>query len=313
MVYDADTLKTTLFNSWDLTGRLARDGTKDTPRPIKFFAHDQQQSEIYDKAVEVILQSPLNKEYKGEFFERQEQNFLIRIRYHRQGNNKADWDISESDVQLMEQKIMTILQTVYDPWVGNGTYWSANFLWSNVDKLDGPDPMLVRELNIILGKIVSRINSGFFSFRRGVLFQNAGSQGDNPPGANYSYTEVFDVDDMESFGDKELAVTGDFGDGKGVPLHYATRFQGMWTGSMYLKTNDIGNTTDKVNQIYRRMNNGEHPEVIFVSTYKNNAGQTYTKTQTLILLEKHTKFPTTDLVVVRLVGKIIKPSVETVV
>ena len=314
MVYEADTLRDVLFTNWALTGRLAKEGTANTDRPIFFFAREQVLDKIETKSITVIKDTSIKTRRKTEFFTIEEDRFTIEVRYKLQGTNRVDWDLSEADAEDMEEEVNRIIDTVYNPHLGTGIFFTSDFLWDNQDKIndESQSPVLLRILTITLTRIISRTNNVFDSFRRGIIFDDSASQGDNKPGADYSYTEVFNVEAFEGFSDKSLQVQA-HPDGVGVPLLYSGAFGGTIIMSSYFKDTDVGTTTDKINQIYKRQSNGEHPEIVLIRTYTNAAGQTLTKTSTVRILEIKDPEPTSNILEWQMLGKIIKPSTWSVV
>ena len=315
MVYEADTLRDVLFTNWALTGRLAKEGTVNTDRPVYFFARYQILDKIETKSVTVIKETSIKTRRKTEFFTIEEDRFLIEVRYKLQGTNREDWDLSEADAEDMEEEVNRIIDTVYNPHLGTGIFFTSDFLWANKDKINDEvqSPVLLRTLTITLTRIISRSNNVFDSFRRGVIFDlSLSSNLNTPPGADYSYTEVFDVEAFEGFADKSLQVQA-HPDGVGVPLLYSGAFGGTIIMRSYFKDTDVGSTADKINQIYKRQANGEHPEVALVRTYTNPASQTLTKTSTVRILEIKDPEPTSNILEWQMIGKIIKPSTWSVV
>ncbi len=317
MVYESDTLRDILELNWNLTGRLVKQGTDDSTRPVFFFAHEQNLDKIETKAVEVIKSTSKKIRRKTEFFTREEDRFEIKVRYKIQGTNTDDWDTSESDVEDMEEEIERIIDTVYNPQTGIGIFWSSDFNWKNEDQIntDKQRQIIVRTMTIILIRLISRVTGVFDSFQRGALFDlSASSNLNTPPGADYNYTEVFAIEEFEGFHSKEVQVQA-HPDGKGVPLIYAGGFGGTMIMRSYMKAADLGSTADKINQIYKRQSNGEYPEVAILSTYTNQASQTLAKTRVVNIIEVQDPQPSTEgngLLVWTLIAKIIKPSVWSV-
>lgn len=315
MVYEADTLRDVLFTNWALTGRLQKDEPGAGKRPIFFFAHEQVPDKLETKSINVIKNTSIKTRRKTEFFTIEEDRFTIEARYKLQGTNLEDWDVSEADAEDMEEEVNRIIDTVFNPHLGTGIFFTSDFVWDNKDRIgdDVASPMILRILTITLTRIISRSNNVFDSFRRGVIFDlTASSNLNTPPGADYSYTEVFDVEAFEGFADKSLQVQA-HPDGVGVPLLYSGAFNGTIIMRSYFKDTDVGVTTDKINQIYKRQSNGEHPEVALVRTYTNAAGQTLTKTSIVRILEIRDPEPTTNILEWQMIGKIIKPSVWSVI
>jgi hypothetical protein len=313
MVYEADTLKEILRLNWTLTGLMAAEGTAAADksiRPIKFFARDQNDEKIETKAIEVHKEAPLGIANANEFFTNEDDEFKIRVLYKLQDLSKDDWDLTESNVEDIEEEIQRIIATTYNPQTGIGIWFTIQETWRDVDEINVPnqEPILVRELTIRLTRIVSRDTGVFDSFQRGCLFDlSASSNMNSPPLADFNYTEVFDIMDNEGHVPRQITPTS-HPDGDGVQLFYAGHFDGTLTMNSKLKAADVGTTDDKINQIYKRQTNGEYIEAVIVSTYTNNAGQTLTKTRFIHVIDVRIVQGMSNLLEWQITAKIIKPS-----
>jgi len=314
MSYQAETLKNILFAQWSLTGRLAKDGTTNTPRPVFFFSREQLEEKIESKAIEVIKSTPLVTQRNTEFYTNETDEFLIRIIYKLQGTTRADWDISESDTELMETEIETILKTVFNPQTATGLFFASDLTWSDNDKINQPDqdPYIVRELRLSLTRIISRNNKTFNTFDRGVFFDLSESLNmDNPPTTDRDFVEVFDITGTQGHRIRELDVTSNL-DGVGIPLFYAGRFSGLIIMKSYFTEDDIGNDASKINQIYKRQQNGELIEAAIVQTYSNTNSKLYTETTLCLVTEIRKPSPMSTLKTWEITAKILKPTIETI-
>ena len=313
MVYEADTLKEILRTSWTLTGLLSAEGTaaaNNVLRPIKFFAREQLDEKIESKAIEVIKQTPLPIDENNEFFTEETDEFLIKITKKLGNVSKDDWDQAEADLEDIETEVERILKATYNPQTGVGVWFSTSFNWKNIDSINHPkeDAYLIRTLTLTLTRIVSKSTDVFDSFKRGVFIDLSGSSNmDSAPGADYDYTEVYNIEKSEGFRDVELDVTSN-PDGVGVPLFYAGRFSGTLVMHSKMRDNDIGSSADKINSIYMRQTNGEKIEAAIVRTYTNNASQTLTITTVVRVQEVRIVEPQTNLLEWQILAKVIKPS-----
>lgn len=318
MVYEADTLKETLRTNWALTGKLAAEGTVAADgqiRPVHFFARDQIEDKIVSKAVEVHKRSPLVTKQENEFFTNETDEIGIRVVYKVEGTSKKGFDESESNVEDIEEEVERILDLTFNPQTGIGIFFTRSLDWSDEDKINipGKDAYIVRELTIRLTRIVSRSNNVFDSFQRGALFDLSASANMNtPPGADFNYTEVFNITENEGFRPREIPVTS-HPDGAGVQLFYAGAFSGLILMNSKLKSDDIGTTSDKINQIKLRQSNGEYIEAAIVSTYTNNNAQTLTVTRIVHVIDVRITQGMSNLLEWQITAKIIKPSTLTVV
>lgn len=314
MTYEAETLKNILFANWSLIGRLAKTDTPNTKRPVFFFSREQIKDKIESKSLEVIKSTPLTTQKNTEFYTNETDEFLLRWTYKLQGTTRADWDISESDTELAEIEINSILKTVYDPQNGVGVFFTSDLVWSDNDQINQgeSDPYIVRELRLSLTRIISRNPDVFNTFDRGVFFDvSESSNMDNVPGADFNYVEVFDITSTQGHRVRELDVTSN-PDGVGIPIFYAGRFSGLIMMKSYFSAADIGNDASKLNQIYRRQQNGELITAAIIQSYSNNNSQIYTETTLCLITEIRKPNPAAKLKEWEITAKIIKPTIESI-
>lgn len=210
----------------------------------------------------------------------------------------------------MEEEIERIIKLTYDPQAGINVFWTSDLRWADKDELNNAksDPYIVRILTLRLTRIIGRSTDIFDSFQRGAFFDlSASSNMDNPPGADFNYTQVNNIETSEGFKDVELDVTKN-PDGVGIPLYFAGRFTGILIMQAYLDDNVIGTTDDKINQIHLRKINGEKVEAALVRTYTNRASQTITLTTILRVENVRLVEGTTGLMTWQITSKIIKPT-----
>lgn len=313
MVYEADTLKEILRTGWTLTGQLAADGTpaaNKVANPLRFFAREQMKDKIATKSIEVNKETPKVAIHNTEFFTEETDEFTIKIIRKLTGTAKTEWDQSEADVEDIEEEIERIIKLTFDPIAGIGVFWSSDLRWKDADEINLPkqDPYIVRILTLRLSRLVSGAADMFDSFQRGAFFDLSGSSNmDNPPGGNFTYAQMFDIEDSEGFRDIEVDVTS-HPDGVGIPLYYAGRFGGILIMKAYLDDNVFGTSADKINRIYLRQNNGEKIEAAIVRTYTNRASQTITLTTILRVDNVRIVELTTGLMTWQITSKIIKPT-----
>ena len=317
MVYEADTLKELLRLNWTLTGLLSAEGTvaaEKNVRPIKFFARDQNDEKIETKAIEVHKVSPLATTDANEFFTTESDEIKIRVLYKLNDLAKDGWDLTESNVEDVEEEIERILATIFNPQSGIGIWFTTSLNWRDVDQINVPkqEPILVRELTIRLTRIVSRDTGVFDTFQRGTFFDvSEGSNVDVPPGADKNYTQVFNIVDNGGFRPTQLPVTS-HPDGTGIQLFYAGAWDGNLTMTSKLTADDIGLNGSQINQIHERQQNGEYIEAVVVSTYTNNNSQTLTMTRFLHIIDVRVTQGMSNLLEWQITAKIIKPSTMAV-
>jgi len=320
LTYQADTLLQLFQANWSLTADRvtianspASIGKK---RPIIIFAREQIADKIQTKAIEIIKQSPLISQEIDEFLTTETDEFLIRGRYKLQGISKDAWDVSESDMEDIEEEINRIIKITFNPQNGTNIFFTSSLNWRNKDDINtgNADPIAVRELTLRLTRLISRSNTVFDSFQRGVIFDvSASSNMDTPPASDVTYAEVHDVNATEGFRDKEIQVT-DHPDGAGFPLFFAGGFGGVLTMQSYFDSSDVGagTSTADLNQIYKRQSNGEKSEVAILRTYTNNNSQTLNLLTLIRVLEIKLIEPKSQPLQWQILGKIVKPTTMTI-
>jgi len=141
----------------------------------------------------------------------------------------------------------------------------------------------------------------------GVLkFVKVGSTVDNAPGADYTYTNVFDVDLQSGYRDIEEGHTG-----SNIPKHFAGHIQGRFICNIMVKNADLGTTGDKLNKMPLLRSNGEKSEIKFEYTDKTADEVTITNTFTAEPESVQMLYKTNDAVVFRLIARLITDIIVT--
>ena len=130
---------------------------------------------------------------------------------------------------------------------------------------------------------------------------------DNQPVADYTYTNVFDVDLQSGYRDIEEGHTG-----SNIPLHYAGHIQGRFICNIMVKSTDLGTTGDKLNKLPLLRTNGEKPQIGFIYTNKTADSSTITNTFTAEPESVQMLYKTTDGVVFRLIARLITDITVTI-
>jgi hypothetical protein len=142
----------------------------------------------------------------------------------------------------------------------------------------------------------------------GVLkFKLSGSSVDSAPGADYTYTNVFDVDLQSGYRDIEEGHTG-----SNIPVHYAGHIQGRLICSIMVKAADLGTTGDKLNKLPLLRSVGERPQIKFEYTNKTSDSSAITNSFTAIPESVQALYKTNDGVVFRLIAKLTTDVVVTI-
>ena len=143
----------------------------------------------------------------------------------------------------------------------------------------------------------------------GVLkFIKTGSNVDNAPASDYTYTEVFDVDITSGY----KSIPENYA-GSHIPVHFAGNFTGRLICNIPIKTADLGSTGDKLNQLIRLRSVGEAPDLKFEYSNKTGGESPDTITETFIVKPESLQrlYRYQDTVVYRFTATISTPSVIT--
>lgn len=313
MTYQAKTLRDTLYNNWALTGVLKKSATTDAKgQPVYFYAHPQILAKESRKAVIVRKLTPLENTVSHPKFDEVSDIFEITCYYVNQGISKDTYDVSESNIEDMEDEVLRILKTVYNPLNGTGTFYSSNQQWQNRDNLTETSQILQRVLTFTLTKIRSKLTTVFKGYGGVLAFDRTNSQGDSLPVANYTYTEAYDVNWAGGYGQQE-EVVDQSSEGEHIPVFFTKRYDGRFNCTMSLKKADIGSGTHQLNTIGKIMTNGEVPDVVFLwaITTTENTPSTLTASIKVKILSIEPMTNTEDIGRVRLIGRIILPPVLT--
>ncbi len=143
-----------------------------------------------------------------------------------------------------------------------------------------------------------------------LTFILAGSTVTTPPGADYLYTDAYNVDIQEGFRTIE-----EKNNSSNVPKFFAGDFSGRFICDIHVKAADLGSTGDKLNNFVALRAVGEKPIIQFDyanKTADEPTASTITETLTIIPETINRRYLVRDVVVFRLIGTIIVPSVIVV-
>jgi hypothetical protein len=144
----------------------------------------------------------------------------------------------------------------------------------------------------------------------GVLkFDLSESSVDSAPVADYTWSEVFDVDLIGGYRNIPEKYTS-----SNVPKYYAGNFGGRLICNIPVKAADLGTTGDKLNKLITLRSIGETPDVTFIYTNKTGGASPRTITETFTVKPESLQrlYRYQDTVVYRFIGVISAPSAITV-
>lgn len=309
MVYQADTLRDTLYTNWALSNPLAKSGSAGAKdQPVYFLAHSQIPAKEARKAVIVRKTSPLENVISHPKFDEVSDTFEITCYYVNQGGSPTTYDKSESNIEDMTDEVLRILKTVYNPLNGTGTFYRSNQVWQNRDDLTQATPVLQRVLTFTLTKIRSGLTTVFKGYGGVLAFDTSASQGDSKPAQDYTYTEAFDVNWAGGYRQIEEPIDENPA-GEHIPAFYTSRYDGRFNCVMSLKKADIGSGTHQLPTIGNIMTVGEVPEVVFLwsITTTENTPSTLTSSIKVRIISQEPMTNVEDIGKIRLIGRIITP------
>lgn len=133
-----------------------------------------------------------------------------------------------------------------------------------------------------------------------LTFVLANSTVDSAPGANYTYSNVFDVDLQSGYSDIDEGYTGSH-----IPAHFAGHLTGRFIGSIMVQAADMGTSGDKLNKMDKLTTLGNKPEYQFIYVNLTSDGSTITSTFDCEIESTTMRYSTTEGTVFRVIGKLI--------
>ncbi len=313
MTYQADILRDTLYANWGLSAPLAKSGTSGAKgQPVYFYAHSQILAKESRKAVIVRKLTPLENVISHPKFDEVSDIYEITCYYVNQGISPATYDISEANIEDMEDEVLRILKTVYDPLNGNGTFFRSNQIWQNRDNLTETSQILQRVLTFTLTKIRSGLTTVFKGYGGVLAFDTSESSGDSLPASDYTYTEAFDVNWIGGYRQIEELVD-ETSNGFHIPIFFTGAYDGRFNCTMSLKKADIGSGTHQLNTIGGLRTTGEVPSIVYLwsVTTTESTPSTLTASIKVKILSIEQMMNTEDIAKVRLIGRVITPPTLT--
>ena len=163
---------------------------------------------------------------------------------------------------------------------------------------------------------VTELSAGSSDFAQDgfLLFKTAESEQDNKPVADYKYSSVFDTEISDGYSDVEELTVKNTEDGDSVPVHFSGSYNGTFVTNFVVSNSDVGNTGDKLTQVNKLRSNGEKPEICF-SYHDDDNSALKNKIVEIFVIEVdqiQRLYRTRDLVVYRLLGKVVKTGTITI-
>ncbi len=284
MTFAANDLRVIIQNDWNLGGELSKTASDTMKETVKFFSRPQVQGNEKTKAVEVVKDSALTNEGVTEHpkFVEFRDRFQINIRYRVTDDQESTYNKALTNVELMEEEVISIIETVFSPKTNTGTFFNLNRDWQIMDNFNAGQIEVYRRMTLTLYQIQSRTPEGFRGFG-GVLALTPGlTEADNKPGSDYVFTEVYEVTHSEGW-EQVPELTSDQTLGEGVPYLIRGAFSGQFQATMYAKASDFeGGNINALDNIYKTQDQafvaGEQARVVFLHAHTNTEPRTLTVT-----------------------------------
>jgi len=323
MVAAATTLRNTIKAAWGLTGELSKvsTGTGATlmDEVVQFFDRFQVVGNEVTKAVVV---EKINAEGNETIINHPNFNeivdiYEITVRYRVVDVDADNYSDSLDFVEQMGTEVVRILKTVYNPSTTLNIYFRTMNNWTNEDVDVGNQRDLQRKLRFSLTTITSDDEEVYSGFGGVLVFDTSESEGDNLPVSDYTFVSVKTIDVDEGFS-QIPTLTKDTSQGIGVPLLMRGQFSGTFSALMYAqKTNIIGNTIEKLQNIYRLQIAspviGQVAEVVLLRSNTNTESPISTLTRKSFMKINRIKEnePDEDLVSYTIIGTLSRPTIFT--
>jgi len=323
MVAAATTLRDSISTEWSLTGELSKVSIGTGPtlmdEVVQFFDRLQVVGNEVTKAVVV---EKINAEGNETVIQHPNFNELvdiyeITVRYRVVDVNEDNYSDSLDFVEQMGTEVVRILRTVYNPSTTLNIYFRTTNNWTNEDVDLGNQRDLQRKLRFTLTTITSDDDEVYSGFGGVLVFDTSDSQGDDKPVADYTFVSVKNIDADEGFS-QIPTLTKDKSQGAGVPILMRGQFSGSFSALMHAqKTNIIGNTIEKLQNIYKLQLNtpirSQNAEVVLLRSNTNTEVPTSTLTRKSFMKINRIKEnePDEDLVSYIIIGTLSRPTIFT--
>lgn len=133
-----------------------------------------------------------------------------------------------------------------------------------------------------------------------LTFVKLGSTVDSSPAANYTYSNVFDVDLQSGYRDIDEGYTGSH-----IPKHFAGHLQGRFIGNIMVKAADMGTGGDKLNRMDKLTTLGNKPTYQLIYVNLTSDSSTITSTFDCEIESTTMRYSTSEGTVFRIIAKLI--------
>lgn len=251
---------------------LAGTYTDTTLTENRFYIAEQPKARRRFPSVEIVEAKPtgnVETKEKSEFTTIYQINYYARTR----GGQTTAADDEEVSITITQDEILTLIEAAS---LEDHKLVLEQKDWDVKRFPDQIPSYVLSTLRITVRKITAPPSGT----PDGVLVYDISSSiGDNKPGSNYTYTQVFntDIDDGHNKFDEYHVNNAN-------PVRYAGGFRGSFITHVRVSSADLGSTDDKLNNLTKLKTNGEFPVAAFIYTDKDDTTPTPTQIQEAIKL-----------------------------
>ncbi len=310
MVFSADTLRDIIDSNWALTGRLAKVPADNMKEIVFFYAYPQVLGNETTKAVTIQKINALENERVVAHPKHNQVSdiFEIEIRYRTFDVQLINRDIAYSDLEDMADEVVRILKTQFQPSSDTGAYYQVSREWQRLDEYSTQQPDLRRRLRFTLTTLTTDSTEVYRGFG-GVLVYDRSQGTGSQPGADYEYSEVFNVKHNGGFKIIKELTRSSFG----IPKRFVGKYEGTFSFETRAKQSDIanGSTTNLLDNIGDLLANDELPEVFLVQTVNNENNVKLNQTTKILVTDFQQLYDVEELVAFMITGDVFEPPVFT--
>lgn len=321
----AEILRDELFDNWSLSDPLEKvnETTPVSGRQYVYF-FDRAQIVKNEKAKALVVEKINHEGDENRIvhpnFSEQADIYDITLYLRVTSVNPDQFDVWLTNMDNMATETIRILKTIYDPSSKppTGVFFQTKSDWIKEDVyISGSQPELRRKLRFTLTRLVASRDDTFLGFGGVLVFDNF-SEGDDSPSSDFQYEEVSDVTINEGY-DQLQVLTKDQTLGVGVAQTVRGIFSGTFSALMNASVdNIIGNTTDKIENIYKPQLDpnviGQIPEIIFLNNNSDTQStpDTLTTTSFVKITDVEKIDGVTSILQYRLTGILTRPTTYAV-
>lgn len=262
----------------------------DTLSSYNIFDYEQYEGRRKYPSCEVITNQP---ESTTETKKSTETSLGYEIRYFQRNLGvRTDEVAAQKTVEdvIMSQIESMVLQD--HKIVMESKQWSR----SQVNKSPGHPSYTLSILKITVRQVTSTTSTADGT----LTFVYLNSNVTNTPSANYTYSNIFDVDLTSGYRDHDESYVN-----SNIPKHFAGDLEGHFLCSIMVKTADLGTTGDKLNKMPLLLSTGEKPTYQFIYTNLTSNSGTITNTFTCEVDRVQMQYSTREGVIFRITAKLI--------